>query len=110
MRWQPFGIPNEPTDFIEGIATVCGAGDPKARSGLAIYIYTCNKSMKNKCLYNSDGDFLIGIIYNVYYNTLDLNCMCSVPQTGDLHILTEFGQLYIQPKEIVVIQVLLFRN
>ena len=31
--------------------------------------------------------------------------LISVPQMGDLHILTEFGQLYVQPKEIVVIQV-----
>lgn len=86
LRWQPFGFPEEPTDFIEGVSTMCGAGDPKARSGLAIHIYTCNKSMQNKCFYNSDGDFLI------------------VPQTGDLHILTEFGQLHVEPKEIVVIQ------
>lgn len=32
--------------------------------------------------------------------------LCSaVPQMGDLHILTEFGQLHVQPKEILVIQV-----
>ena len=39
---------------------MCGAGDPKARSGLAIHVYACNKSMQNKCFYDSDGDFLIG--------------------------------------------------
>ena len=50
----------ESTDFVEGLATVCGAGDPKTRSGVAIHVYTCNKSMQNKCFYNSDGDFLIG--------------------------------------------------
>jgi homogentisate 1,2-dioxygenase len=37
-------------------------------------------------LYNSDGDFLI------------------VPQTGVLHITTEFGKLDIAPNEICVVQ------
>jgi homogentisate 1,2-dioxygenase len=27
---------------------------------LAIHFYSCNKSMKNRAFYNSDGDFLIG--------------------------------------------------
>ena len=66
MRWQPFVIPEEPTDFVEGLATVCGAGDPKARSGVVVHVYTCNKSMQNKCLYNADGDFLIGITHSTH--------------------------------------------
>lgn len=37
-------------------------------------------------LYNSDGDFLI------------------VPQTGVLHITTEFGKMDVAPNEICVIQ------
>ena len=40
--------------------TICGAGDPKIRHGIAVYIYTCNTSMKDRAFYNSDGDFLIG--------------------------------------------------
>ena len=60
MRWSPFDLPKEDTDFIEGLATVCGAGDPKTRHGVAVHIYTCNTSMTDKCFYNSDGDFLIG--------------------------------------------------
>lgn len=106
MRWQPFGISDQPTDFVDGVATVCGAGDPKSRSGVAVHIYTCNTSMKNKCFYNSDGDFLIGkgTMYSPNKEIWQLVAM-SVPQTGDLHILTEFGQLYVQPREIVVIQV-----
>ena len=31
--------------------------------------------------------------------------MLAVPQTGDLLILTEFGRLHVQPREIVVVQV-----
>jgi homogentisate 1,2-dioxygenase len=26
LRWKPFDIPSAPTDFIEGIITICGAG------------------------------------------------------------------------------------
>ena len=60
LRWKPFDLPHNPTDLVEGLATVCGAGDPKARSGVAVHVYACNQSMKNKCFYNADGDFLIG--------------------------------------------------
>lgn len=62
MRWNPFDIPERTkrTDFVEGINTICGAGDPKNRQGLAIHIYSCNSSMDNRAFYNADGDFLIG--------------------------------------------------
>ncbi|XP_005091193.1 homogentisate 1,2-dioxygenase [Aplysia californica] len=86
LRWNPFDFPKKKQDFVEGLATICGAGDPKARSGIAIYIYTCNKPMENKCLYNSDGDFLI------------------VPQEGTLFITTEMGKMNVAPNEICVIQ------
>ena len=46
--------------WAQGLATVCGAGDPTTRNGVAVHIYACNKPMENMCLYNSDGDFLIG--------------------------------------------------
>lgn len=60
MRWNPFDIPEDETDFVGGINTICGAGDPKCKLGLAIHVYSCNVSMKNRAFYNSDGDFLIG--------------------------------------------------
>ncbi|KAL5457206.1 hypothetical protein EMCRGX_G034451 [Ephydatia muelleri] len=87
LRWAPFDVPgeNEKTDWVDGLATVCGAGDPKCREGIAVHVYACNKSMGDRCFYNSDGDFLI------------------VPQLGALHIVSEFGQLYVKPNEIVII-------
>ena len=51
-----------------------GAGDSKTRHGIAVHVYTCNESMTNRAIYNSDGDFLI------------------VPQQGTLDIATEFGK------------------
>lgn len=62
MRWNPFDLPSESNkiDFVEGLNTVCGAGDPKVKCGIAIHVYACNVSMKNRAMYNADGDFLIG--------------------------------------------------
>ncbi|PIK47754.1 putative homogentisate 1,2-dioxygenase [Apostichopus japonicus] len=88
LRWNPFDIPKSDSkvDFLDGMATVCGGGDPRSRNGISIHIYACNSSMNNRCLYNSDGDYLI------------------VPQQGSLYITTEFGKLKVDPNEIVVIQ------
>ena len=51
MRWKPFDLPksSESFDWVSGLRTVAGAGDPKARNGIAVHIYTCNKSMENSC-------------------------------------------------------------
>merc|ERR1711962_1452946 len=88
MRWKPFDLPKpgEKIDWVEGLRTVAGAGDPKTRHGLAIHVYTCNVSMVNKAMYNSDGDMLL------------------VPQEGILRITTEFGKIQVEPNEICVIQ------
>uniref|UniRef100_A0A6B0VBL3 Homogentisate 1,2-dioxygenase n=1 Tax=Ixodes ricinus TaxID=34613 RepID=A0A6B0VBL3_IXORI len=89
MLFKPFDIP-EPTksavDFVDGLNTFSGAGDPKTRHGMAIHIYCCNTSMKDKAMSNADGDFMI------------------IPQQGALFILTEFGRLHVEPNEICVIQ------
>ena len=66
--------------------------------------------MGDKCFYNSDGDFLIGKLPPLTFisiNTLPPSFpLCGlVPQQGPLHLITEMGQLYVQPNEIVVIQV-----
>jgi len=87
LRWNPFDIPSSSeVDFIQGLQTICGAGDTRSRHGMAIHVYACNISMKDKAFYNSDGDFLI------------------VPQQGTLYITTEFGKLMVSLNEICVIQ------
>jgi len=90
MRWFPFpwnsNVEKKEYDFVDGLKTICGAGDVFSRTGLAVYIFTCNTSMINKAFYSSDGDFLI------------------VPQQGVLHISTEFGKMVVSPGEICVIQ------
>lgn len=88
LRWLPFDVPtsSQSVDFVDGLHTICGAGDPRTRSGIAVHIFLCNSSMKDKCFYNADGDFLI------------------VPQQGVLDVTTEFGKMKVGPNEICVLQ------
>lgn len=87
LAWLPFEIPKDgEIDFISGLKSIAGSGDPTLREGLAVHTYLANASMNRRAAVNSDGDFLI------------------VPQQGPLDILTEFGPLYVQPGEICVIQ------
>ncbi|KAF4763196.1 hypothetical protein HAV15_001547 [Penicillium sp. str.  len=87
LAWHPFDIPeSEEVDFVSGLKTIAGSGDPTLREGLATHVYVANTSMKKKAFVNSDGEFLI------------------VPQQGALDIQTEFGPIFVQPGEIVIIQ------
>lgn len=86
LRWDPLPLPadNRPTDFIDGLMTVAGNGDPHAQSGAAIHLYTANRSME-RFFYSADGELLV------------------VPQQGRLRLATEFGRIDAEPQEIVVI-------
>ncbi|KAG6865010.1 hypothetical protein C0991_005698, partial [Blastosporella zonata] len=77
LAWHPFDIPvsSTPVDFVDGLKTLAGNGDPTLREGLAIHMFLANVSMTNKAFCNNDGDFLI------------------LPQLGRLDIQTEFGKL-----------------
>lgn len=87
VAWLPFDIPQgSGVDFIDGLRTIAGSGDPTLREGIATHVYLANKNMEKRALVNSDGDF------------------CIVPQQGSLDITTEFGPLFVQPGEIVIIQ------
>jgi len=59
MRWRPMPIPSKPTDFIDGIATVGGNGDPALQTGAAIHLYAASASMTDRFFYNADGELLI---------------------------------------------------
>ncbi|RKO98602.1 hypothetical protein CXG81DRAFT_30419 [Caulochytrium protostelioides] len=88
LRWSPFEVPAAdaaPVDFVQGLHTVAGTGDPALRQGLAIYVYALNAPMRDKAFYNADADFLI------------------VLQQGRLRIQTEMGMIQAEPHEIVVI-------
>lgn len=82
LRWDPLPIPEEPTDFIQGITTIAGNGDSFAQAGLAIHIYRCNRDMQRRYFYNADGEMLI------------------LPETGNLIIYTELGILEVKPGDV----------
>lgn len=108
MRWMPFDVPTEAddagVDFVQGLHTLCGAGDSRTRHGIAVHVYLCNRSMVDKAFYNSDGDFLIGALWLRCVCACKLMVRCTVPQQGALDITTEFGKMRVQPNEICVIQ------
>ena len=85
LRWRPMPIPEAPTDFIDGIVTLGGNGDPAAQSGVGIHVYAANRSMEDRFFYDADGELLV------------------VPQQGTLHVHTELGILGVAPGEICLI-------
>ncbi len=85
LRWDPLPIPEDPCDFLDGIMTMGGNGDPALRTGCALHIYVANKNMEDRFFSNADGEMLI------------------VPQHGRLRFLTELGILEVSPGEICVI-------
>lgn len=85
LRWDPLPFPATSVDFIEGVVTMAGNGDPAAQSGCGIYLYAANRSMTDRFFYNADGEMLV------------------VPQSGRLRFKTELGVLEIEPQEIAVI-------
>jgi homogentisate 1,2-dioxygenase len=85
LRWSPLPIPEAPTDFVDGLFTLGGNGSPAMGAGTSIHVYAANRSMKDRVLFDADGEMLI------------------VPQLGALRLATELGLLEIAPGEIAVV-------
>lgn len=85
MRWNPLPLPEEKTDFVTGLVTLGGNGDPALQDGVGIHLYAANAAMKDSFFYNADGEMLI------------------LPQQGKLLLLTELGTLEAAPGELAVI-------
>jgi homogentisate 1,2-dioxygenase len=85
LRWDPLPLPQRPTDFVDGLATIAGSGDPAMQAGIAVHLYRANRSMTNRYFSNADGELML------------------VPQLGSLSIFAELGQIEIHPGEIAVI-------
>ena len=85
LRWDPWPLPAQPTDFVEGLVTLAGNGGAAEQAGCGIHIYVANRSMQGRFFYDADGELLI------------------VPQQGRLRLCTELGVLEVSPLEIAVI-------
>lgn len=86
--WAPFPIPpaSQPTDFVDGLRTLSGAGSPIDRQGLAVHVYLANTSMKKRAFYSADGNMLI------------------LPQQGTIIVQTEHGYMSVAVNEFCVVQ------
>jgi homogentisate 1,2-dioxygenase len=85
LRWDPLPIPEAPTDFVDGLVTFAGNGDPAVTAGMAIHLYAANRTMQDRVFYDADGELLI------------------LPQEGALLLTTELGRMAVAPGEIAVI-------
>ncbi len=85
LRWDPLAMPEEDTDFIDGLVTMAAAGDAAMQAGMAAHIYRANVSMQERFFANADGEMLI------------------VPESGRLGVVTELGAMVVSPGEIAVI-------
>ena len=85
LRWRPLPIPKAPTDFVAGLVTFGGNGDPAQQTGCAVHMYAANASMRDRFFYDADGELLIA------------------PQLGRLTVRTELGVLDVAPGEICVV-------
>jgi homogentisate 1,2-dioxygenase len=87
LRWDPLPIPGEesPADFVDGLISMGGSGEPALQTGIGIHLYAANRSMRDRFFYSADGELLI------------------VPQLGTLRISTELGILEAAPGEICLL-------
>ncbi|MFE7750475.1 homogentisate 1,2-dioxygenase [Streptomyces sp. NPDC057428] len=85
LYWKPRPAPAQGTDFVAGLWTLAGNGDPRTRSGMAVHLYTADVSMTDRVFSTSDGQLLI------------------VPEQGGLLIHTELGLLGVEPGHIALI-------
>ncbi len=85
MRWNPLPYPEAATDFVEGLTTIGGNGDPANHDGVGIHWYSATASMTDRYFYNADGEMLL------------------LPQEGSVRFATECGVIEAKPGELVVI-------
>ncbi|MGW7353130.1 homogentisate 1,2-dioxygenase [Streptomyces sp. NPDC054784] len=85
LRWGPLPEPPAGTDFLAGLWTLGGNGDPARRSGMAIHLYAANSPMADRVFSDADGELLI------------------VPERGGLLLRTEFGLLRADPGHVALI-------
>jgi homogentisate 1,2-dioxygenase len=85
LRWDAPQVPTAPVDFVDGLVTYAGNGDPALGNGVAVHMYVANRSMVHRVFVNADGELLF------------------VPQQGRLRVVTELGVLDLAPGEIGVV-------
>jgi homogentisate 1,2-dioxygenase len=83
LRWDP--LPIRDGDFLDGLFTLAGSGDPASQAGIAVHIYRATRSMKDRYFYDADGELMF------------------VPQENGIRIFSEYGIVEVEPGEIAVV-------
>ena len=84
LRFRPIAMPSTPTDWLDGMQTFAGAGDPAIKRGMAVHLYAANRDM-DRVFVNIDGDLLLA------------------PERGQLRVQTELGWLEAEPGQLLII-------
>lgn len=84
-RWSATPLPEQPTNFLDGMISFTTAGSSDLHLGMAAHVYACNQSMEEDYFFNCDGEYLI------------------VPELNGLRIHTEFGVIEAYPGEVVIV-------
>jgi homogentisate 1,2-dioxygenase len=85
LRWDPPADLPEGGDFVDGMVTMLANRDPADLEGVAVHLYRATRSMERRLFVDADGELLI------------------IPQSGTLHLATEFGRLDVPPGTIAVV-------
>src|SRR5678815_594740 len=79
LRWDPPADLPSDADFVDGMVTMLANRDPADLEGVAVHLYRANRSMERRVFVDADGELLI------------------IPQSGKLRVVTELGQLNLEP-------------
>ena len=85
VGFAPLPLPTAPTDFVDGLFTLGGAGSARLRRGYAVHLYAANRSMEDRAFYDADGDLVL------------------LPELGALTLVTELGVLDVKPGELALV-------
>ena len=85
LRWDPPADLPEGADFVDGMVTMLANRDPSDLEGVAVHLYRASTSMERRVFVDADGELLI------------------IPQSGTLHLATEFGRLEVTAGTVAVV-------
>ena len=85
LGFRPLPLAEAEGDFVDGLSTLAGAGDPAEGPGVAVHLFVAKEHMGRRAFASTDGDLLIA------------------PDTGTLLVRTELGRLTVAPGQIAVV-------
>ena len=85
LRWSPQAMPEQPTDWVDGLTTMLANRDPASLEGVALHIYAATKDMEARAFVDADGELLF------------------LPEQGRLELLTELGRMEVAPGHMALI-------